>query len=64
MFERRRFPVEIILVCVRWYCKLAPVGNANMLLSCVGANSIGAIPLYGEFDSNMNPVHFHRRVHN
>ncbi len=21
MFSRRRFPVEIILVCVRWYCK-------------------------------------------
>ena len=21
MFKRRRFPVEIILVCVRWYCK-------------------------------------------
>ncbi len=21
MFERRRFPVEIILLCVRWYCK-------------------------------------------
>jgi len=21
MFRRRRFPVEIILVCVRWYCK-------------------------------------------
>ena len=21
MFRRRRFPVEIILVCLRWYCK-------------------------------------------
>ena len=21
MIKRRRFPVEIILVCVRWYCK-------------------------------------------
>ena len=21
MFKRRRFPVEIILVCIRWYCK-------------------------------------------
>ena len=21
VFNRRRFPVEIILVCVRWYCK-------------------------------------------
>jgi transposase, IS6 family len=21
MFKRRRFPIEIILVCVRWYCK-------------------------------------------
>ena len=21
MFKRRRFPVDIILVCVRWYCK-------------------------------------------
>ena len=21
LFKRRRFPVEIILVCVRWYCK-------------------------------------------
>jgi transposase-like protein len=21
MFKRRRFPEEIILVCVRWYCK-------------------------------------------
>jgi IS6 family transposase len=21
MFKRRRLPVEIILVCVRWYCK-------------------------------------------
>ncbi len=21
MFRRRRFPVEIILVCIRWYCK-------------------------------------------
>ncbi len=21
MFKRRRFPVEVILVCVRWYCK-------------------------------------------
>ncbi len=21
LFERRRFPVEIILLCVRWYCK-------------------------------------------
>ena len=21
MFERRRFPAEIILGCVRWYCK-------------------------------------------
>ncbi len=21
MFKRRRFPVEIILVCVRWCCK-------------------------------------------
>ena len=21
MFKRRRFPVEIILLCVRWYCK-------------------------------------------
>jgi transposase-like protein len=21
MFNRLRFPVEIILVCVRWYCK-------------------------------------------
>ena len=21
MFKRRRFPVEIVLVCVRWYCK-------------------------------------------
>ena len=21
VFKRRRFPVEIILVCVRWYCK-------------------------------------------
>jgi transposase-like protein len=21
MFKRRRFPAEIILVCVRWYCK-------------------------------------------
>ena len=21
IFKRRRFPVEIILVCVRWYCK-------------------------------------------
>ena len=21
MFKRRRFPVAIILVCVRWYCK-------------------------------------------
>jgi IS6 family transposase len=20
-FKRRRFPVEIILLCVRWYCK-------------------------------------------
>ena len=23
MFKRRRFPTEIILVCVRWYCKYA-----------------------------------------
>ncbi len=21
LFKRRRFPVEIILLCVRWYCK-------------------------------------------
>ena len=21
MFKRRRFPVEILLLCVRWYCK-------------------------------------------
>ena len=21
LFRRRRFPVEIILLCVRWYCK-------------------------------------------
>jgi IS6 family transposase len=21
MFKRRRFPVEIIMACVRWYCK-------------------------------------------
>ena len=21
MFKRRRFPVEVILLCVRWYCK-------------------------------------------
>jgi len=21
IFKRRRFPIEIILVCVRWYCK-------------------------------------------
>ena len=21
MFKRRRFPVKIILLCVRWYCK-------------------------------------------
>jgi len=21
LFKRRRFPVEIILPCVRWYCK-------------------------------------------
>ena len=21
MFKRRRFPVDMILVCVRWYCK-------------------------------------------
>ena len=21
IFKRRRFPVEIILICVRWYCK-------------------------------------------
>jgi transposase-like protein len=21
MFKRRRFPVEIVLICVRWYCK-------------------------------------------
>ena len=21
LFKRRRFPVEMILVCVRWYCK-------------------------------------------
>ena len=21
MFKRRRFPVEIIILCVRWYCK-------------------------------------------
>jgi IS6 family transposase len=21
IFKRRRFPVEIILACVRWYCK-------------------------------------------
>ena len=21
MFKRRRFPVDVILVCVRWYCK-------------------------------------------
>jgi transposase-like protein len=21
MLKRRRFPVDIILVCVRWYCK-------------------------------------------
>ncbi len=21
MFKRRRFPVEIILLCFRWYCK-------------------------------------------
>ena len=21
VFKRRRFPVQIILVCVRWYCK-------------------------------------------
>ncbi len=21
VFKRRRFPVEIILLCVRWYCK-------------------------------------------
>ena len=21
IFKRRRFPVEIILLCVRWYCK-------------------------------------------
>ena len=23
VFKRRRFPVEIILLCVRWYCKYA-----------------------------------------
>ncbi len=23
LFKRRRFPVEIILLCVRWYCKYA-----------------------------------------
>jgi hypothetical protein len=22
MFKRRRFAVEIILICVRWYCKV------------------------------------------
>jgi transposase-like protein len=21
LFKRRRFPAEIILLCVRWYCK-------------------------------------------
>jgi IS6 family transposase len=21
LFKRRRFPIEIILLCVRWYCK-------------------------------------------
>jgi len=21
MFKRRRFPAEIVLVCVRWYCR-------------------------------------------
>ena len=21
VFKRRRFPIEVILVCVRWYCK-------------------------------------------
>jgi transposase-like protein len=21
LFKRRRFPVDIILLCVRWYCK-------------------------------------------
>jgi IS6 family transposase len=23
VFKRRRFPVEVILLCVRWYCKIA-----------------------------------------
>jgi len=23
LFKRRRFPVDIILLCVRWYCKYA-----------------------------------------
>jgi transposase, IS6 family len=23
LFKRRRFPTEIILLCVRWYCKYA-----------------------------------------
>jgi hypothetical protein len=26
-FKRRRFPVEIILVCVRWYCKYGITGG-------------------------------------
>jgi hypothetical protein len=33
MFKRRRFPVEIILFCVRWYCKLCGLWNSFALSS-------------------------------
>jgi hypothetical protein len=32
LFKRRRFPVKIILLCVRWYCKygiIPSLGDQN-----------------------------------
>ena len=29
VFKRRRFPAEIILLCVRWYCKYGMKGSPS-----------------------------------
>ena len=36
LFKRRRFPIEIILLCVRWYCKygLSYRDLAEMMQEC------------------------------
>ena len=38
LFKRRRFPVEIILLCVRWYCKYG-ISYRDLLLLAESASA-------------------------